>query len=224
MVVYCTTNILNGKKYIGKDVRNSPSYLGSGTALTNAIKKYGKQNFKKQILAFCETKEQLKELEEYYIDYYGARKSTLFYNIAKGGDGGIVWEDNKCHRCIPIYEVDIKTKTVTNTFLSGKEAANFYNIPYKNINAVLNRTKKSVNGKSFVKDKNNIDWDFFIITHKKFKYTVNNEVFYNKQDLYKYLNPKETLETFKNRLKLYINKYNIKIEKNENVINKRISP
>lgn len=29
-VVYCTTNLLNSKKYIGQDSRNNPSYLGSG--------------------------------------------------------------------------------------------------------------------------------------------------------------------------------------------------
>lgn len=218
MIVYCTTNLINGKKYIGKDVRNSPSYIGSGTALINAIKKYGKENFKKEILCYCENKEQLKELEQYYIEYYQARNSLLFYNIAKGGDGDIVWEENKCHNCIPIYEIDIETKSVIREFPSAKDASKFYNISYKNINAVLNQRKKSVKGKIFVKDKNNINWDFFIFIHKKFKYFVDDKVFYDKQSLYNYLNPHITLETFKNLFKTYLTKYNIKIQKNDGVI------
>ena len=45
MVVYLTTNLVNNKKYIGKDVKNNPNYLGSGALLLEDIKKYGKQKF-----------------------------------------------------------------------------------------------------------------------------------------------------------------------------------
>ena len=41
MIVYKTTNLINGKIYIGKDMKNNPNYLGSGTILRRAIKKYG---------------------------------------------------------------------------------------------------------------------------------------------------------------------------------------
>jgi len=88
MIVYITTNITNGKKYIGKDVANKKYYLGSGKALKLAITKYGKQNFIKEILAEVDTHEELIEMEKYYINYYNACNSTLFYNIAQGGLGG----------------------------------------------------------------------------------------------------------------------------------------
>ena len=42
MVIYKTTNLINGKIYIGKDVRNLNCYLGSGKLLKKAIEKYGK--------------------------------------------------------------------------------------------------------------------------------------------------------------------------------------
>jgi hypothetical protein len=45
MIIYKTTNIINGKYYVGKDINNSESYLGSGVLLKRAIKKYGKENF-----------------------------------------------------------------------------------------------------------------------------------------------------------------------------------
>lgn len=49
--IYITTNLLNGKKYIGKrhclcEISND-NYLGSGKVLKNAIRKYGKNNFAK---------------------------------------------------------------------------------------------------------------------------------------------------------------------------------
>jgi len=35
------------------------NYLGSGLHIKNAIKKYGKENFKVEILIWCETKDDL---------------------------------------------------------------------------------------------------------------------------------------------------------------------
>lgn len=43
-------NLINGKKYIGLDSHNNPSYLGSGTLILKAIKKYGRGNFIKKTI------------------------------------------------------------------------------------------------------------------------------------------------------------------------------
>jgi len=86
MVIYKTTNTLNGKFYVGKDVRNRPSYLGSGSVLKKAIAKYGKSVFKKEILEYCSSLEQLNEREKYWIECTKALE--LGYNIAHGGTGG----------------------------------------------------------------------------------------------------------------------------------------
>ena len=81
MVIYKTTNLVNGKQYIGRDSRNNPNYLGSGPGIKNAIKKYGKQNFKKEILEVCNGKDELIEREEYWLNYYNAAKNRMFYNM-----------------------------------------------------------------------------------------------------------------------------------------------
>ncbi len=59
MVIYKTTNKINKKFNNGADSRNNPNYLGSGVYLINAIKKYGKENFKKEILEECNIELQL---------------------------------------------------------------------------------------------------------------------------------------------------------------------
>jgi group I intron endonuclease len=88
-IVYCTTNLVNYKKYIGSHVCKdlTDGYLGSGTSLIQAFKKYGKQNFKREILAIVDCPKIMKELEEYYIDYYNAFTSKLFYNRNRKGVG-----------------------------------------------------------------------------------------------------------------------------------------
>jgi len=58
--VYITTNVVNGRQYIGDHSSNNlnDNYLGSGVAFRKAIKKYGKENFTKQILELFNTKEE----------------------------------------------------------------------------------------------------------------------------------------------------------------------
>jgi len=65
-ILYKTTNLLNGKTYVGIHKTNDleDGYLGSGIALLVAIRKYGKFNFKREILEYCESYDILLELEK----------------------------------------------------------------------------------------------------------------------------------------------------------------
>lgn len=48
--IYITTNLVNGKQYIGQHKGNyNDSYLGSGILIMKAIEKYGKKHIKKNI-------------------------------------------------------------------------------------------------------------------------------------------------------------------------------
>lgn len=88
MIIYKTTNKINGKIYIGQDKNNNPDYLGSGKIIRQSIEKYGAENFEKEILEECTTKEQLDLSEIYWIAYYNSTNREIGYNIAKGGTGG----------------------------------------------------------------------------------------------------------------------------------------
>lgn len=88
MVIYITTNLINGKKYIGRDSKNDPTYLGSGHALIRAMKKYGRHNFKKEIIEECVSFDELEKREEYWLNYYDAGRSGQFYNMHNHSSGG----------------------------------------------------------------------------------------------------------------------------------------
>jgi hypothetical protein len=80
MVIYLTTNLITGKRYIGKDKNNNPKYLGSGTNLKKAILKYGKNSFKKIILEYCFDPKHMAEREEFWLQRYNVKDNSNFYN------------------------------------------------------------------------------------------------------------------------------------------------
>lgn len=84
-IVYLTTNLVNGKRYVGKHKvgANSDSYLGSGIRIKSAIAKYGRENFKRQILHECSSDSEANELERQEIQLKQPE-----YNLHPGGSGG----------------------------------------------------------------------------------------------------------------------------------------
>jgi hypothetical protein len=95
--VYLITNRVNGNNYIGQhktDSLKKDKYMGSGLILNKAKEKYGKYNFKKTILEVCETKNQADFYEKHYIKFYRLGNKAE-YNIADGGQGGILGEWHK---------------------------------------------------------------------------------------------------------------------------------
>jgi len=93
LIIYKVTNILNNKIYVGKDSKNNPKYLGSGMLLLKAIKKYGIENFKKEILCECNDKNELNEKEIFWIGELNS-KPPKGYNLTIGGDGGDTFTNN----------------------------------------------------------------------------------------------------------------------------------
>lgn len=85
--IYRITNKLNGKTYIGqhkyKDLNDN--YMGSGVYIKRAIKKYGIENFEKEILY---SRIQLKETAD-SMEIFAIKKERALgkaeYNIANGG-------------------------------------------------------------------------------------------------------------------------------------------
>ena len=65
MFIYLTTNLINNKIYVGQHTTTNldDGYLGSGKILQKAIKKYGKENFRREILEFCDGSDVLNKSE-----------------------------------------------------------------------------------------------------------------------------------------------------------------
>jgi len=84
--IYLTRNLINDKKYIGQSIYDNKNYLGSGTLLKQAIKKYGKENFEKKVIVSGDFNYNLlNDLELHYIRLYNADNSKEFYNLEQGG-------------------------------------------------------------------------------------------------------------------------------------------
>ena len=102
MIVYKVVNKINGKAYIGQTTRSvedrwvehcKPA-LQSRSYLSNAIQKYGKENFIVEELSKANTQEELDTLESNLID----KHQTMFpggYNLRMGGSGGAMSEEAK---------------------------------------------------------------------------------------------------------------------------------
>lgn len=98
-IIYCYTNILNGKKYVGQTINpeqrkqahkseafneKAPQY---NSPFHRAIRKYGLENFNYEILAEVENPKELDDLEIYYIKFFNTQIHNG-YNIKPGGEGG----------------------------------------------------------------------------------------------------------------------------------------
>ena len=85
--IYKTTNLFNGKIYVGQ--HRSPtfdtSYYGSGLVLCNIINKYGKDSFRCELLEECYSEDELNEREIYWIAQLNATDESIGYNIMLGG-------------------------------------------------------------------------------------------------------------------------------------------
>src|SRR6056297_214800 len=88
-IIYQITNLVSGKCYVGchQTANLDDGYFGSGKCLQHAINKYGKENFKKEVLHNFSTQEEMFEKEaEIVNEDFVNNKNT--YNLKTGGFGG----------------------------------------------------------------------------------------------------------------------------------------
>lgn len=96
-ILYKTTNLINNKFYIGihQTKKLDDGYLGSGTILIYAIKKYGKENFKREILEFCNSYSELVELEKKYVSEEFLVNQNIYNLKTGGGNLGVLSNESK---------------------------------------------------------------------------------------------------------------------------------
>ncbi len=90
-IVYQTTNLVNGKIYIGIHQTLDPmmfdGYLGSGVVLRQAIQKHGMENFVRTTLFVFDSVDEAKAKEKELVDIEFCRDPNT-YNLSEGGGGG----------------------------------------------------------------------------------------------------------------------------------------
>lgn len=98
-IVYRTTNLINGKIYIGVHSTNKieDGYLGSGCIFKKALNKYGRENFLREVLFEFNNPEEAyaKEKELVDIDFINQPHN---YNCKVGGEQGSYSNDSKINR------------------------------------------------------------------------------------------------------------------------------
>lgn len=115
--IYKTTNLINGKFYIGKHQTNNlnDGYLGSGKFILSAIKKHGRGSFKKEILYVFDSEEEMNSMEKFILTEEFVSNSNN-YNAGVGGEGGPHFK-GKHHSASTRKEISAKAKSrgVSNT-------------------------------------------------------------------------------------------------------------
>ena len=135
--VYCHTNIVNGKKYIGITSKNPPElrwgngekYIGCNRFF-NAINKYGWDSFEHEILfeGLCE--EDAKQKEIALIKEYRTTDDRFGYNITAGGSGSLgrptseetkkkIGDANRGRKCTEEQKKKMSERMIGNKYLLG---------------------------------------------------------------------------------------------------------
>ena len=139
--IYKFTCLVNSKIYIGQTIQEFNKRLiehlsdanrhRTNSALHSAIRKYGWDNFSKEIIKTieCDSKEELieelNELEIYYIAKYDSLVGHNGYNISKGGNYA-----NYLEKGIDVYDFD---GVLLNSFENKFLAADVYNVSASSI-------------------------------------------------------------------------------------------
>ena len=122
-LIYQTTNLINGKIYIGKHETTNieDEYFGSGNLIQAAIKKYGLENFEFKILIDLKNREEMNLLEKMVVTEEFCKRDDV-YNIKIGGEGG--WDYvNTSGKAISLKQQYFRLSLEQRKYLSKKAQA-----------------------------------------------------------------------------------------------------
>lgn len=94
-IIYVAENLINGKTYVGQTIQKWPlrknGHIGNPdkySAIDRALKKYGSENFKWDIIDRTDDQNTLNMLERLQISRYESMTTHWGYNICEGGSNG----------------------------------------------------------------------------------------------------------------------------------------
>lgn len=152
-IVYETTNIVNGKIYVGihktKDPDKFDGYIGNGiyitqpytyqhskTAFQCAVKKYGVKNFIRKTLAVFNTEQEASDLEEQIVNEKFLERDDV-YNMVLGGISGCL-----VSQMIKVYQYDLNGNFIKE-YKSFADAALQLNCDYTLISYAVRKKAKA---------------------------------------------------------------------------------
>lgn len=152
-IVYETTNVVNGKIYIGihktKDPDKFDGYIGNGVCITQpytyqysktafqcAVKKYGPKNFTRKTLAVFDTEQEASDLEEQIVNEKFLERDDV-YNMVLGGLGGCLITQR-----IKVYQYDTNGNYLKE-YNSFADAALQLNCDYTLISYAVRKKSKA---------------------------------------------------------------------------------
>lgn len=146
MGIYCFTNKVNGKKYVGqslsietrfnshKNCHLNESYNGYDTKFYRALRKHSFENFSFSVLEEC-SKDKLNEKERYYISTLNSFKEG--YNSSVGGEVVANGSGENHHQAILTEKQILEIKElILQKSLLQKEIAELYNTTQSNISQI----------------------------------------------------------------------------------------
>lgn len=153
-IIYQTTNLLNGKTYIGRHSTDNldDGYLGSGTILKRAIRKSGRDSFKRIVLFDFPTPEEMiaKEIELLTEEFISSADN---YNIGIG-QGGLFTHDEDAREKLRLMNIGL--------VMIRDEDGKCFKIPVDDPRYLSGELKSHMHGMVTVKDE----------TGKKFRVKV----------------------------------------------------
>lgn len=191
-IVYLTTNLTNGKIYIGVHKTENPDifcgYIGDGvnifhpssyinpqTPFQHAVKKYGTQVFKRNTIKIFNNEKDAYLLEALLVDSdFILRKDT--YNVKLGGQGG-------SGMLKEVYQYDLNWNFI-NKFATIKEAAQSIN------ESDVTLTSKIFKKEEFAK----FFWTFSEIHNPPKDYIIKNRSIFMYNQLYEFEQEFESIQ------------------------------
>lgn len=160
--LYCHTNQINGKRYIGITGRKPARRWKGGSGYKkqplfyNAIKKYGWNAFSHDILFSNLTKEEAGEKEIFFIALFRSADKRYGYNNTRGGLGGsfekkptTIAKLQNNRFCRPVLKIDKETGEPIERFSSLSSAARAVGDTSMNIHACCSKKQRQMSAKGF---------------------------------------------------------------------------
>ena len=135
--VYLTINTINSKFYIGKHTTSSLNdrYIGSGTHILNAIKKYGESSFINYKLVFFNKEQDAYDYESYLLSEDMIKKFkdvlNITYNLRAGRVGGSTYMSKETRIKISKANKEILARPEVKEKLSISTTKNWSNPIYR---------------------------------------------------------------------------------------------